>query len=251
MNYYKLLNVITSIGFSLISSGAETYRVEESIERMLSAYDLAEVDVFVIPNCIIITIRLQDNTSITKTKRVKARTINLDKIDLLNDLVRSICIKKPDIATIEKSIENIHQIEKKSPIKQIIGHGLVAFGFTLMFGGTYEDALCAILIGPLIYFVMYGAAKFQVNSIFKTMVASSVTAIIALLFLRIGVGDNLDKIIIGAFMNLVPGVLMTNGIRDIIVGDFVSGQVRLTEAVLIATAMAVGAGIVLSVYMAI
>lgn len=251
MDYYRLLNVVTSIGFSLLSSGAETYRVEESIERMLSAYDLAEVDVFVIPNCIIVTIRLQDNTSITKTKRVKVRTTNLDKIDLLNDLVRSICANSTEVEDIERCVQRIHQIEKRSVPKQIVGHGLVAFGFTLMFGGTLKDALCAILIGVAIYYVMYGAAKFQVNSIFKTMVASAVTAILTLLFLEVGVADNLDKIIIGAFMNLVPGVLMTNSIRDIIVGDYVSGQVRLTESLLIATAMAVGAGIVLSIALAL
>lgn len=247
MDYYRLLNIITNIGFQLLSSGAETYRVEESLERMLCAYNLQEVDVFVIPNCIIVTIRLPNNKSLTKTKRVKSRVVNLDQIDLINSLVRKISETSPSIEEIEQSVLELRCDGRQSPIKQFIGHGLVAFGFTLMYGGTRMDAIASMLIGLVIYFVVFIASKYQVNSIFRTMVASAITAILALILVHIGLGSHMDKMIIGAFMNLVPGVIMTNGIRDIIVGDFVSGQVRLTEALLIATAMAVGVGLILSI----
>ena len=60
--------------------------------------------------------------------------------------------------------------------------------------------------------------------------------------------DHIDKMVIGAIMNLVPGVAITNSMRDIIAGDLLAGQAKLVEALFIATAIALGAGMVLSLH---
>lgn len=75
---------------------------------------------------------------------------------------------------------------------------------------------------------------------------SGMTAALALLSVWAGAGQHVDKIVIGAFMNLVPGVAFTNSLRDIIAGDLIAGLTRLTEALLTALAMALGAGIVMT-----
>ena len=49
--------------------------------------------------------------------------------------------------------------------------------------------------------------------------------------------------IIGSIMPLLPGMVFTNAIRDILYGDYTAGLARMTEAVLIAAAVALGVGI--------
>ena len=61
-----------------------------------------------------------------------------------------------------------------------------------------------------------------------------------------GLGHNPDFITIGALMILVPGIAFTNAMRDIMAGDLTSGVNKVVEALLIATAIALGTGFVLS-----
>lgn len=58
---------------------------------------------------------------------------------------------------------------------------------------------------------------------------------------------NVDKIIIGALMLLVPGVAVTNSMRDIIAGDLIAGLMKMVEALMVATAIAIGTGGALSI----
>ena len=67
----------------------------------------------------------------------------------------------------------------------------------------------------------------------------------ALLLTAAGLGQSLDKIIIGALMALVPGIAITNAMRDIMAGDMVSGISKGAEALLIGAAIALGTAIAL------
>lgn len=60
-----------------------------------------------------------------------------------------------------------------------------------------------------------------------------------------GVACSLDKVIIGGIIPLVPGVALTNGIRDVANCDYLSGTIRAIDAVLIAAGIALGVGLVL------
>ena len=63
---------------------------------------------------------------------------------------------------------------------------------------------------------------------------------------KLGLGRSLSHIIIGGIIPLVPGLAFTNGIRDIADGDYISGSVRLLDALLVFLSIAVG--VVFTVY---
>ena len=104
---------------------------------------------------------------------------------------------------------------------------------------VFSSALLRLLVMPM--------EKLHTNSFFISLVGSGLGAALAIAAVFLGAGQNLDKIIIGFLMNLVPGMALTNAIRDIIAGDLVAGVTRLTEALLTAVAMALGAGLALSI----
>lgn len=73
------------------------------------------------------------------------------------------------------------------------------------------------------------------------------SALLAVGLTAAGLGQSADLITIGALMILVPGVALTNAVRDVMVGDMVSGLSKLAEAVLIGVAIALGTGLALGV----
>ena len=90
---------------------------------------------------------------------------------------------------------------------------------------------------------MYGMGKLDTNLFYKSILASALSALLACFFVFLGFGS---EIIIGVFMTLLPGVMITNFMREIIVGDWLTGITKLVEALLIATGIALGTGIVLA-----
>lgn len=248
MNYYELLDVVGYLGKLMLENGAETYRVEDSIERLALAYGISRIDVYAASTSIMITITTPDDKSLTRIKRIKSRSTNLDKIERLNRLCRSACTTKPDVALIKRTLIAIRLRPDYSLKVQMFGYGLTTWSFCLFFGGSHLDALCALAIGPATRLTSHFLSRLETNVFFTTILSSSVISLMGLLFFNLQWTQRLDLVIIGAIMPLVPGVALTNSIRDLMAGDFVAGQARLMEAVLTATCIALGVGIPLSLF---
>lgn len=67
------------------------------------------------------------------------------------------------------------------------------------------------------------------------------------LLYMLGLGDHLNFMIIGSMMPLVPGVAFTVAIRDAADGDYISGTVRMIDALLVFICIAIGVGMGIAV----
>lgn len=241
------MDLSIDLGYELAMSGAETFRVEESVTRLLAAYGV-DSDVFAIPNYIMITIRRKDGTPITRMRRIGYHGNNMDSVEKFNALCRSIVVEKP-------SLEEAHQLllntRKKcrsySKAAQYVGHLLGAGSFGLFFGGTMVDGICAGLCGLLIGVVDKYLDGLKANQFFRTIISSFLMALLAYGFGAVGFANNPDAVIIGALMLLVPGLLFTNAMRDIIYGDTNSGVNRIVQVFLVAAALSLGTAVAWSV----
>jgi uncharacterized membrane protein YjjP (DUF1212 family) len=133
-----------------------------------------------------------------------------------------------------------------SEIKVFIAHCLGAASFAGMFGGTPRDFMGAFIIGGLIYFLKGLSEKMELNPYLMYSAGGCLASVSAILFSRIDLITSVDTTTIGSIMLLVPGMAITNAIRDIIAGDLVAGMARAAEALIIATCLATGSGIALS-----
>ena len=246
MDNSKLLDMTITIGYYMLEYGGEIYRVEESIKRVACAYNAKSVEVFAIPSSIVVTIVPQQGTPLTQTKRIYNRVNDLDKIDHLNNLCRNICSQKPDLEEINAKLNAILQRPKYRFQTQVMAFALISFAFTLFFQGTLRDAVVAACIGVIIKLVLYQLERFESSAFINNIVAGCITATIAVFMVRYHWADNTPIIIIGTLMNLVPGMALTNSARDFIAGDFIAGLMKMTEALLIATGIAIGVAIPLS-----
>lgn len=240
MDYYLLTDLAAQVGHGLAISGAETFRVEDTIRRILRAYGI-ECEVFAIPNCLTISFEAANGKPLTIMKRIGFHGNDLDAVEQFNALSRRICRETPEVEVAMQWLEETQAACRRYSLPvYYLGHYLGAFGFCFVFGGTLRDSLWAGLLGLIIGLVNGFLNRLEVNPFFRTIAASFFMAAPAYLAASLGWMDSVDSSIIGALMILVPGLLITNSMRDIIYGDTNSGVVRIVQVFLSAFAIALG-----------
>ena len=240
MNYDRLLQVILDIGEEMVTCGAEVNRVEDSILRMCSSYGMKRVNVFIITSNIQVTMEAPDGRIITQIRRMIRYDVNFDRLDYLNDLSRYICSNQPDLEVIQIKLQEILDRPQVSLYMKFLGAVFIAAGFTVFFGGNYRDALASAVMGIVIILMEMVLATREKNQIVYHFITSIVAGITAILLVRFGIGMHPDAIMIGGIMLLIPGIALTNAIRDMLIGDIASGMLRLCNAVLVSAAIACG-----------
>ena len=240
MDYYLLTDLAAQVGHGLAISGAETFRVEDTIRRILRAYGI-ECEVFAIPNCLTISFEAANGKPLTIMKRIGFHGNDLDAVEQFNALSRRICRETPEVEVAMQWLEETQAACRRYSLPvYYLGHYLGAFGYCFVFGGTLRDSLWAGLLGLIIGLVNGFLNRLEVNPFFRTIAASFFMAAPAYLVASLGWMDSVDSSIIGALMILVPGLLITNSMRDIIYGDTNSGIFRIVQVVLSALAIALG-----------
>lgn len=243
-----IIHIAAEAGKIILENGGETYRVEQTIAMICKSYGIPRTESFVTPTGIMISITNSENQTISLIRRINSRTVNLSKVSMINNLSREIATNPMSIVDIRKKIDYINNLPPYSKKKTTFFSACSAGFFTLIFGGNYKDFFVAFIIGALINCLSSFLDKLDVNSFLKNMLGGSLAASIALLATSIGLGSNMDTIIIGSIMLLVPGIAITNAIRDTIAGDLVSGISRSVEALFIAIAIAAGTSIVFKLW---
>ena len=242
MDYNTLLDLATDLGYELAMSGAETFRVEESITRVLASYGV-ESEAFAIPNYLVVSIITESGKPITRMRRIGQHGTDLDSVEKFNGLSRALCNRKPEpkVGLDWLRLVKSQKIFYSLPIVYA-GHFLGGLGFALFFGGSWLDGLFGGLCGMLAGFITQFLEDLKANYFFRTIAAAFVMALAAYTMPALGIPINTDAVNIGALMLLVPGLLFTNAMRDIIYGDTNSGVNRIVQVFLVAIALALGTG---------
>ena len=248
MDYDKLLNLSVELGCQLMSSGAEIYRVEESVRRLLQAYGLESPEVFAIPNCVIVSITTPEGHPITRMRRIGAHGTDIELLERCNDLCRRLCVQRPAVELAQEELASLpDQVPRHASWQVLLGYGITSAFFSPLFGGGLADSVCAFLGGLAVGFCLLYAGRFIAsNSFFRTAICSTVASLVSLVLVRCGLGQSLDIVTISVLMVLVPGVALTNARREIMAGDIISGLSRAADSILTAAAIAVGSAAGLS-----
>lgn len=235
----KLLNFCCDIGRDLMQNGAEIYRVEESIQHILDAYGCPETEVFAIPSCIIVNIQ-EGEKNYTKSVRIRTAANNLRKLDRLNALCWDICRETPPVEENRRRLAEVMEEPRYPRGVSYLAYGLTAFFFTLFWGGRPIDAAAAFPCGMIVKWTLSTLGRVRANVFFTNLLAGMLMALPPLLLHRWVGGINVDKCIIGTIMLLVPGIAITNVVRDVLAGDFLTAVTRLAEVLIVAMGIAVG-----------
>lgn len=243
---YDIIDVCLLAGKIMLRSGAETYRVEDTMMRIAAAYGIKETHSYVTPTGIIFSVSSKTPTQLV---RIVDRSTDLQKVAKVNAVSRRISSGELSVQEAYSQLTEIELDAHAYPIWVQIGAASIASGcFLIMFQGVWADFLPAFIAGgigfsSLIYLHQLVEIKF-----FAEFLASLIIGILSVLFVSLNIGAELDKIIIGSVMPLVPGLLITNAVRDLMAGHLVSGISKGAEAFLTAFAIGAGVAVVFSFY---
>lgn len=237
----QIIDICLLAGKIMLQNGAETYRVEDTMTRIASAFGQNQSNSYVTPTGIIFSV---NGTDAAKFARILERSTNLHKVSAVNAISRR--ITSGELSPLEAG-RQLMAVESAAmtyglPL-QIAAAALASACFTLMFKGSWPDVLPSFVAGGAGLTCAVLMHRLLTIKFFSELLASFVVGVVAFLFVNFGLGQEIDKIIIGAVMPLVPGLLITNAVRDLMAGHLVSGISKGAEAFL--TASAIGTGIAL------
>jgi uncharacterized membrane protein YjjP (DUF1212 family) len=227
-------------GKVMLQSGGETYRVEDTMLRMAAALGYPNAHSYVTPTGIVFAIDGEQGA--TRIARISARTTDLKKVTEVNGISRLLAAGTLPPEEARAMLERAEAENMAYPHwAQVAAAALASGCFLIMFKGRWSDFLPAVIAGGSGYLCFVWLHRYVAVKFVAEFLAAVTLGVLSHLLVRIGVGSDLNKIIIGSVMPLVPGVLITNAVRDLMAGHLVSGIAKGAEAFL--TAFAVGAGI--------
>lgn len=272
----RALELVTRIGEVLLKNGGEIFRVQQTMQLVAKAYGIPGFQVYVLANGLFVSMQ-EEGRTITRpvesgdaagqeqlfgqehlasrahlasqVRYVPLSSVHLGRVAAVNNLSREIVAQKYTVEEASRKIEQIDKLPFTSNAVQTLMSGLGAGAFCILFGGSLLDSAAAFLSGLVLWiFVLFLTAR-GANKIMVNILASAlVTAMGVLFFHLFSFGNSMDMIVIGSIVPLLPGVPLTNSIRDYLNGDYLSGTIRMIDAVLVACCIALGVGIVLRVF---
>jgi uncharacterized membrane protein YjjP (DUF1212 family) len=243
----RILILALFAGELMMKSGAEVYRVEDTIARICHACKIPYVECFATTTGIFLSIDSgdQDGDMHTFIKRISRISIDLDRISAINDFSRT--FTSTDMS-VEEGFEQLREIERRKPYGlplNILGALLIGATLCPCFGGRAMDSVFCAFVTVLAYFVSLGIGRLHLNTFTATFLSCFFCATVTVLGRECGLVSMAAPVIIGAITLFMPGVAITNAARDLLSGDMLSGVARAAEALITAIAIAGGVGIAL------
>lgn len=240
IDYDKFLQVVLEIGEQMLVAGAEVNRVENSILRLCQSYDCKRINVFIITSNMQVTMETPEGNICTQIRRVDKHNVNFDRLDYLNDLSRKVCERKYAVEEINVELNKIMERPEASLKRTIFASMLVSSGFAVFFSGNLKDCISAALMGTVIALLNKFIFKNETNQFVSNFAISLISGFTAIVLVKLNIGVNVNIIMIAGIMLLIPGIAMTNSIRDMLTGDIATGTLRLLNSLMLATAIASG-----------
>ena len=231
----KPLDLAYEAGSILLENGAEISRVEETIRRIASHYGVEDEDLFVLSNGIIAT-----DKNYARSKFIPIKGASLDKVVAVNQLSRKVEQGEYSLEQLEYRLKQIRAMKVKPAWEQILASAVGSAAFCIIFGGGFMDCIASFVAGMVLWVYMLFVASKRLSRIVGTASGGLIATLICFGMYRLGLGNHLSNMIIGAIIPLIPGVPFTNGIRDMANEDYIAGVTRLLDAMLTFFCIALG-----------
>ena len=251
MDQKQYMQPLALAGRLIMENGGETYRVEETVNRMGAAFGLKDVESFAVPSGVFVSYACDDGSTETSLLRVHRGDTNLERVDEVNRISRQVEAGELDLQGTKDALDAIaRESSKQSPALRMTASAVCAGGFAVMFGGSWLDLVFSALLGALIEGLTELLRKHHLQALVTLLFGSFLATLIpnAVSGLLPGIPLVPEAVIAGALMPMLPGLAMTNAVADTMRGDLMSGISHFAEAVLTASLVAGGALVATTFY---
>lgn len=228
------ISLALDIGMQMLVSGAQVSRVEDTIGRICKALGAIETHVFSVTSGIIVTAFDSKGNSATQLRRIHSGSLNLTRLEQLNQLSRDICANRIADTDIPARLEQILNEATQPLWRMTLVYALISGSLSIFFGAAWYDGLCAAATGVILCLLEHWMKKINLDHVFTVFLVSLLTGLCNAVLVKFGLGQRFDAISIGNIMLLIPGIAMTNAVHDMFVDDMLSGVSRFFRSLVIA-----------------
>ena len=248
-----LVSRALDIGERMLLCGGEVSRVEDTISRILKSYGAARVEVFTILSFISLTVAFGPDRVLTENRRVSivAYSNDFTRLEQLNALSRQVCQDHLSLDDMTGKLAAIDLPPRKKQLRELyllLGYILSGAGFAIFFGGSWRDALGAGLCCLVVWFLNWFFKRGALQRLFHAFLVSFIAGTLCYLTILLGLGEHPGQVMMAVIMVLIPGIAITNAMREVLISDTISGILRLVESLLIASAVAFGFALAMFVF---
>lgn len=240
----RIMDFIMAAGETLLKNGAEVFRVEQTMQIMARSFHLREFNVYVLTNGIFAS---AGTAEISEVRNVPDRTVHLGRVAGVNELSRRIAAGQLTLDEAEAKLAEVQRLPFPRGGIQAAAGAVGAFCFALMFGGDWRAGAVSALAGLAAGGYLLLCGRYRVPMLFQKITGAALITVVCIAGCG-AAGGSVSHAVIGALMLLTPGVAFTMGIRDFVHGDYLSGTIRMIDALLVAGGIACGTGFVLRLY---
>lgn len=236
----RILELCVKMGSLLLINGAEIFRAQQTMELVARTFNANEFHVYVLTNGVFASLNDDSHTHNAQIRHLPNATVHMGRIVALNDLSRKIVAGECSLEDAFIKADEIAQFSYTKNYIKLLACAVGAACFAFLFGGSLYDALAAFGAGFMLQLFLIALSKYSLGKIVTNIVGAAIVALVSFLLYSAGLGNNLDKIIIGGIIPLVPGMALTTSIRDFANADYLSGTIRLMDTLLIGGSIAIG-----------
>ena len=237
------METVVEAGRILMESGAEIYRINDTMAHMADALQIEHFSAYVINRGIFVSGTNREGIQESKIIGTPDSSIHLGRIEAVNTLSRELYAQKGRLS-IEWLSSRLQEIRKETvePLwKLLLAYFLSTGFFSIALGIEWQDALAAALSALLMGLVSFLIGNHIRSSVLQTIISSIVITVSANILCLLGLGSHIGLITLCGFIYLVPGMLYTNSIREFSENNYSTGMTLLLSAILTCFSMAVGA----------
>lgn len=244
----SVLELAFQMGSLLLESGAEIFRIQETMERVVQSGQVERYGFYVLTNAIFANGMEQGVAHTTQIKFVKGAKMHIGRISAVNQLSRELVAGERTVGEAFERLAEIRAMPLVGPPWSLLCCGIGCACFCYVLAGSGIDLLCSFFCGFLLESFLYFTDRYAIAPFIQHLLASALVALLACLFAAVFPGVHMDMVITGGIVRLVPGVALTTSIRDFFNGDYLSGTIRLIDALMMGVSLAIGAGLVMRLY---
>lgn len=243
----QVLELCLRAGSVMLRNGAETSRVEETIVRIGQSFGCRTVHSFATPTGLFVSMADSEREKTRMLRITGTSTINLSKVHEVNDLSRRCASGTVTLADLAVELNRIDRVPYTYRLRyQHLAAAVSSGAFAVLFGGSLPEFLVGAVCGWLSNSA-WGMIGDRMPTFLRTFFAALVGVVMAVIGVKYSFATHTEAAILGAVIPLVPGVAVTNSVRDLMAGELLSGVARAADAALTAFAIAVAVALVLTV----
>ena len=218
--------------------GAESILIEQTAQRLGRALGVDSVEISMIPVAIVLT-TLHNNQSVTTTRRVHHKPINMSIVCEIQKTVIDMEKKNYDVAYLT---ETLKQIEPNYYNRWLVVLmvGLACASFAFLQGSDWSAFFITFVASSTAMFVRQELAKRRFVMIITFGITAFTATMISSLSQLNGISSTPNIALASSVLLLAPGFSFVNSFLDSLKGYLMMGWGRWMEGILLTIATSVG-----------